>query len=103
MEEYHDLLKSTEAWIERTSRLLANPADYDSSNVLSHRASTLQVSVISVFPACHRIHILISALADHHGPLLPFFPEKQPCLQAKWQKEAWESGRLWTGNLETRI
>lgn len=43
MEEYHDLLKSTEAWIENTSRLLANAADYDSSKTLSHRASVLQV------------------------------------------------------------
>ncbi|PNJ70702.1 SYNE2 isoform 6 [Pongo abelii] len=42
MEEYSDLLKSTEAWIENTSHLLANPADYDSSRTLSHHASTLQ-------------------------------------------------------------
>lgn len=52
MEEYHDLLKSTEAWIENTSRLLANPADYDSSKALSLHASTLQVSVLSVLPGC---------------------------------------------------
>jgi hypothetical protein len=43
MEEYNDLLKSTEVWIEKTSCLLANPACYDSSRTLSHRASTLQV------------------------------------------------------------
>lgn len=49
MEEYHDLLKSTEAWVENTSRLLADPADYDSSKTLSHHAGTLQVSVLSVF------------------------------------------------------
>ncbi|CAO2586645.1 Syne2, partial [Lemmus lemmus] len=40
MEEYSDLLKNTEAWIEKTSRLLATPACYDSSKTLSHRAST---------------------------------------------------------------
>ncbi|XP_066128936.1 nesprin-2 isoform X3 [Saccopteryx bilineata] len=45
MEEYHDLLKSTEAWIENTSCLLANPADYDSSKTLSHHASTLQMAL----------------------------------------------------------
>lgn len=56
MEEYHDLLKNTEAWIENTSRLLANPADHDSSKTLSHHASTLQVSALSVFLGCHRIY-----------------------------------------------
>ncbi|XP_022426107.2 nesprin-2 isoform X3 [Delphinapterus leucas] len=45
LEEYHDLLKSTEAWIENTSRLLADPADYDSSKTLSHHASTLQMAL----------------------------------------------------------
>jgi hypothetical protein len=44
MEEYNDLLKSTEAWIESTRRLLSNPAPYDSLRTLSHHASTLQVS-----------------------------------------------------------
>ncbi|XP_073098376.1 nesprin-2 isoform X4 [Manis javanica] len=45
VEEYHDLLKSTEAWIENTSCLLANPVDYDSSQMLSHHASTLQMAL----------------------------------------------------------
>ncbi|XP_077909922.1 nesprin-2 isoform X1 [Halichoerus grypus] len=45
MEEYHDLLRSTEAWIENTGRLLANPADYDSSKALSQHASTLQMAL----------------------------------------------------------
>ena len=63
MEEYHDLLKSTEAWIENTSRLLADPADYDSSKTLSHHASTLQVSEFLLFPGCHRIYIMINGLA----------------------------------------
>lgn len=49
MEEYNDLLKNTEAWIENTSHLLANPADYDSSRTLSHHASTLQVSALPGF------------------------------------------------------
>lgn len=71
VEEYHDLLKSTEAWIENTSRLLANPADYDSSQMLSHHASTLQVSVL---PVCHghqRIRVIISGLADPRGAFFP--------------------------------
>ena len=62
MEEYHDLLKSTEAWIENTSRLLSDPADYDSSKTLSHHASTLQVSELSLFPGRHRIYIMINGL-----------------------------------------
>lgn len=51
MEEYSDLLKSTKAWIEKTSRLLANPACYDSSRTLSHRASTLQVGPPGLSPS----------------------------------------------------
>ncbi|XP_021103430.1 nesprin-2 isoform X2 [Heterocephalus glaber] len=45
MEEYSDLLKSTKAWIENTSCLLANPAHCDSSKTLSHHASTLQMAL----------------------------------------------------------
>ncbi|XP_010601296.1 nesprin-2 isoform X1 [Fukomys damarensis] len=45
MEEYSDLLKSVEAWIENTSYLLANPAHYDSSKSLSHHASSLQMAL----------------------------------------------------------
>ena len=71
MEEYHDLLKSTEAWIENTSRLLADPADYDSSKALSHHASALQVSILSLSPGGHRICIVISDLADYHDAFLP--------------------------------
>lgn len=76
-------MKSTEAWIENTSRLLADPADYDSSKTLSHHASTLQVSVLPVFPGCHRIYIMISGLADCHNAFFPpSFLKKQPYLQA---------------------
>ncbi|EGV99760.1 Nesprin-2 [Cricetulus griseus] len=53
MEEYSDLLKNTEAWIEKTSHLLANPACYDSSRTLSHRASTLQVGPLGFSPSQH--------------------------------------------------
>nr|XP_051682366.1 nesprin-2 isoform X7 [Oryctolagus cuniculus] len=45
MEEYSELLKSIEVWVENTSRLLANPADYDSAKTLSHHASTLQMAL----------------------------------------------------------
>lgn len=75
MEEYHDLLKSTEAWIENTRRLLANPADYDSSKSLSHCASTLQVSVLSEFPGSHRVCISV-AYYQHGASLPPLFPWK---------------------------
>ncbi|XP_006891859.1 PREDICTED: nesprin-2 [Elephantulus edwardii] len=45
MEEYNDLLKNTEAWIEKTSHLLANPAQYDSSRTLTQHASSLQMAL----------------------------------------------------------
>uniref|UniRef100_A0A2K5EX71 Spectrin repeat containing nuclear envelope protein 2 n=1 Tax=Aotus nancymaae TaxID=37293 RepID=A0A2K5EX71_AOTNA len=65
MEEYSDLLKSTEAWIENTSRLLANPADYDSSKTLSHHASTLQVSVLRFSNDRHNLlHSILMDLED---------------------------------------
>lgn len=83
MEEYHDLLRSTEAWVENTSRLLANPADYDSSKALSQHASTLQVSVLPVFPEGPRICMMIRGLAGYPA-FFPFFPEKQPYFQP-WQ------------------
>ena len=106
MEEYHDLLKSTEAWIENTSHLLADPSDYDSSKTLSHHASTLQVSVLSLFAGCHRMYIMINGLAWPSWCFPPHvFPIKDSLIlkHAKWQKEVWESGRLSIGILETRI
>lgn len=66
MEEYHDLLRSTEAWIENTSHLLASPTDYDSSKELSQHASTLQVRNFSV-PEGPRIRIMIHSLVDYHS------------------------------------
>ncbi|XP_059549889.1 nesprin-2 isoform X2 [Myotis daubentonii] len=64
MEEYHDLLKSTEAWIENTSRLLANPADYDSSKTLSHHASTLQMALEDSEQKHNRLHSIFTELED---------------------------------------
>ncbi|XP_053784228.1 nesprin-2 isoform X1 [Desmodus rotundus] len=64
MEEYHDLLKSTEAWIENTSRLLANPADYDSSKALSLHASTLQMALEDSEQKHNRLHSIFTALED---------------------------------------
>uniref|UniRef100_A0A8C4MAE4 Nesprin-2 n=1 Tax=Equus asinus TaxID=9793 RepID=A0A8C4MAE4_EQUAS len=64
MEEYHDLLKTTEAWIERTSRLLANPADYDSSNTLSHRATTLQMALEDSEQKHNLLHSVFTDLED---------------------------------------
>ncbi|XP_053529343.1 nesprin-2 isoform X1 [Artibeus jamaicensis] len=64
MEEYHDLVKSTEAWIENTSRLLANPADYESSKALSLHASTLQMALEDSEQKHNRLHSIFTALED---------------------------------------
>nr|XP_035116587.2 nesprin-2 isoform X2 [Callithrix jacchus] len=64
MEEYSDLLKSTEAWIENTSRLLANPADYDSSKTLSHHASTLQMALEDSEQKHNLLHSILMDLED---------------------------------------
>ncbi|KAM7157907.1 nesprin-2 [Molossus nigricans] len=63
MEEYHDLLKSTEAWIENTNRLLANPADY-SSKTLSHYASTLQMALEDSEQKHNLLHSVFTDLED---------------------------------------
>ncbi|XP_054988523.1 nesprin-2 isoform X1 [Sorex araneus] len=64
MEEYHDLLKSTEAWIENTSHLLANPADYDSSKMLSQHASTLQMALEDSEQKHNLLHAVYTDLED---------------------------------------
>ncbi|XP_076778100.1 nesprin-2 isoform X4 [Arvicanthis niloticus] len=64
MEEYSDLLKSTKAWIEKTSRLLANPAGYDSSRTLSHRASTLQMALEDSEQKHSLLHSIFTDLED---------------------------------------
>ncbi|KAM5245078.1 nesprin-2 isoform 4-T7 [Hipposideros larvatus] len=64
MEEYHDLLKSTEAWIENTGRLLANSADYDSSKTLSHRASVLQMALEDSEQKHNVLHSVFTDLED---------------------------------------
>ncbi|XP_036887040.1 nesprin-2 isoform X2 [Sturnira hondurensis] len=64
MEEYHDLVKSTEAWIENTGRLLASPANYDSSKALSLRASTLQMALEDSEQKHNRLHLIFTALED---------------------------------------
>ncbi|XP_070325555.1 nesprin-2 isoform X5 [Odocoileus virginianus] len=64
MEEYHDLLKSTEAWIENTSRLLADPADYDSSKALSHHASALQMALEDSEQKHALLHSVFTDLED---------------------------------------
>ncbi|XP_039720519.1 nesprin-2-like isoform X1 [Pteropus medius] len=64
MEEYHDLLKNTEAWIENTSRLLANPADHDSSKTLSHHASTLQMALEDSEQKHNLLHSVFTDLDD---------------------------------------
>uniref|UniRef100_E9QP46 Nesprin-2 n=1 Tax=Mus musculus TaxID=10090 RepID=E9QP46_MOUSE len=64
MEEYNDLLKSTEVWIEKTSCLLANPACYDSSRTLSHRASTLQMALEDSEQKHSLLHSIFTDLED---------------------------------------
>ncbi|XP_039098054.1 nesprin-2 isoform X2 [Hyaena hyaena] len=64
MEEYHDLLKSTEAWIENTSHLLANPADYASSKMLSQHASTLQMALEDSEQKHSLLHSIFTDLED---------------------------------------
>nr|XP_021491241.1 nesprin-2-like [Meriones unguiculatus] len=64
MEEYSDLLKSTGAWIEKTSRLLASPICYDSSRTLSHRASTLQMALEDSEQKHGLLHSIFTDLED---------------------------------------
>ncbi|XP_040598842.1 nesprin-2 isoform X2 [Mesocricetus auratus] len=64
MEEYSDLLKNTEAWIEKISRLLSNPACYDSSRTLSHRASTLQMALEDSEQKYSLLHSVFTDLED---------------------------------------
>ncbi|KAM6171021.1 nesprin-2 [Erethizon dorsatum] len=64
MEEYSDLLKSTEAWIENTSRLLANPAHCDSSKTLSHHASALQMALEDSEQKHNLLHSIFTDLED---------------------------------------
>ncbi|XP_037066520.1 nesprin-2 isoform X2 [Peromyscus leucopus] len=64
MEEYSDLLKSTEAWIEKTSRVLANPACYDSSKTLSHRAKALQMALDEGEQRYSLLHSVFTDLED---------------------------------------
>ncbi|XP_004370998.1 nesprin-2 [Trichechus manatus latirostris] len=64
MEEYNDLLKSTEAWIENTSHLLANPVDYDSSRTLSQHAITLQMALEDSEQKHNLLYSVFSDLED---------------------------------------
>ncbi|KAG8511744.1 Nesprin-2, partial [Galemys pyrenaicus] len=64
MEEYHDLLKSTEAWIENTSRLLESPAKYASSKLLSQRASILQMALEDSEQKYNLLHSVFTDLED---------------------------------------
>ncbi|XP_037688490.1 nesprin-2 isoform X2 [Choloepus didactylus] len=64
MEDYNDLLKSTEAWIENTVRLLASPVDYDSSRAVSHHASTLQMALEDSEQKHNLLHSIFTDLED---------------------------------------
>ncbi|XP_005399199.1 PREDICTED: nesprin-2 isoform X3 [Chinchilla lanigera] len=64
MEEYSDLLKSTEAWIENTRRLLASPAHCDSSRTLSQHASALQMALEDSEQKHNLLHSVFTDLED---------------------------------------
>ncbi|XP_058511514.1 nesprin-2 isoform X4 [Ochotona princeps] len=64
MEEYSELVKSTEAWIGNISRLLANPANYDSARTLSHHASTLQMALEDSEQKLNLLHSIFTDLED---------------------------------------
>ncbi|XP_075387998.1 nesprin-2 isoform X2 [Tenrec ecaudatus] len=64
MEEYNDLLKSIEGWIENTSRLLVNPVDYDSSKMLSQHASKLQMALEDSEQKHNLLYSIFSDLED---------------------------------------
>lgn len=49
MEEYEELLKSMQLWIETTNHLLTVEAENDSAKALSKHANALQVSVYTKF------------------------------------------------------
>ncbi|XP_051003413.1 nesprin-2 [Acomys russatus] len=64
MEDYNDLLRNTETWLEKTSSLLTNPACYDSSRTLSHRASTLQMALEDSEQKHSLLHSIFTDLED---------------------------------------
>ncbi|XP_075804010.1 nesprin-2 isoform X6 [Microtus pennsylvanicus] len=64
MEEYSDLVKNIEAWLEKTGCLLATPACYDSSKTLSHRASTLQMALEDSEQKYNLLHSVFTDLED---------------------------------------
>ncbi|XP_063097180.1 nesprin-2 isoform X2 [Cavia porcellus] len=64
MEEYSDLLRSTEAWIENTSRLLVSPAHCDSSKTLSQHASALQMALEDSEQKHNLLHSVFTDLED---------------------------------------
>uniref|UniRef100_A0A4X2LQP5 Nesprin-2 n=1 Tax=Vombatus ursinus TaxID=29139 RepID=A0A4X2LQP5_VOMUR len=64
MEEYNDLLRNTETWIENTSSLLDGPTDYSSSKALSHHANTLQMALEDSEQKQNLLHSVYSDLEE---------------------------------------
>ncbi|XP_068947829.1 nesprin-2 [Petaurus breviceps papuanus] len=64
MEEYNDLLRNTETWIENTSTLLDGPTDYSSSKALSHHVNTLQMALEDSEPKQNLLHSVYSDLEE---------------------------------------
>uniref|UniRef100_A0A6I8NCE0 Nesprin-2 n=1 Tax=Ornithorhynchus anatinus TaxID=9258 RepID=A0A6I8NCE0_ORNAN len=62
MEEYNELLKGTEIWIDKTSCLLADPVDYDSSKALSQHATKLQMALEDSEQKQNLLHSIYSEL-----------------------------------------
>ncbi|XP_072485533.1 nesprin-2 isoform X2 [Notamacropus eugenii] len=64
MEEYNDLVRNTETWIENTSSLLDDPVDYSSSKALSHYANTLQMALEDSEQKQNLLHSVYSDLEE---------------------------------------
>ncbi|XP_074092082.1 nesprin-2 isoform X2 [Macrotis lagotis] len=64
MEEYNDLLRNTETWIENTTSLVDDPIDYSSSKVLSHHANILQMALEDSEQKQNLLHSVYSDLEE---------------------------------------
>ncbi|XP_074146434.1 nesprin-2 isoform X1 [Sminthopsis crassicaudata] len=64
MEEYNDLLRNTETWVENTSSLLDGPTDYSSSKALSHHANILQMALEDSEQKQNLLHSVYSDLEE---------------------------------------
>uniref|UniRef100_A0A8C4VGV8 Spectrin repeat containing nuclear envelope protein 2 n=1 Tax=Gopherus evgoodei TaxID=1825980 RepID=A0A8C4VGV8_9SAUR len=64
MEEYEELLKSMQLWIETTNRLLTVEAENDSAKALSKHANALQMALEDSEQKQHLLHTIYSQLDE---------------------------------------